>query len=45
MDAWVKVRSLHLPDEFTDHGKPEVMYADAGLDANAIIALVQKFMA
>jgi hypothetical protein len=29
------MRPLVLPDEFTDHGKPEKMYANAGLDRPA----------
>lgn len=44
MDNGLKVRSLHLPDEFTDHGKPDAMYANAGLDAATIVALAQKLV-
>jgi 1-deoxy-D-xylulose-5-phosphate synthase len=29
-----------LPDQFTDHAKPEKMYADAGLDAAGIVSTV-----
>ena len=29
-----------LPDEFIEHGKPEAMYADAGLDASGIVETV-----
>lgn len=36
LDAGLKVRPLVLPDIFTDHAKPEKMYADAGLDAAGI---------
>jgi 1-deoxy-D-xylulose-5-phosphate synthase len=43
LDHGLKVRSLVLPDEFTDHAKPEKMYADAGLDAAGIVKTV--FMA
>jgi 1-deoxy-D-xylulose-5-phosphate synthase len=40
LDAGLKVRPLVLPDEFTDHAKPEKMYADAGLDATGIVRTV-----
>src|SRR6185312_1586504 len=40
LDAGLKVRPLVLPDEFTDHAKPEKMYADAGLDAAGIVRSV-----
>ncbi len=40
LDAGLKIRTLTLPDEFTDHGKPEVMYEQAGLNASGIIASV-----
>ena len=40
LDAGLKVRPLVLPDEFTDHAKPEKMYADAGLDATGIVRAV-----
>ena len=43
LDNGLKVRPLVLPDEFTDHGKPEKMYARAGLDAAGIVRTV--FMA
>ncbi len=43
LDNGLKVRPLVLPDEFTDHAKPEKMYADAGLDAAGIVRTV--FMA
>lgn len=33
---------LHLPDIFQDQGKPEQMYADANLDAAAILKAVNK---
>ncbi len=36
VDAGLKVRTLALPDRFIDHGKPEAMYAAAGLDAAGI---------
>ena len=40
LDGGVKVRPLVLPDEFTDHGKPEKMYAEAGLDSAGIVRTV-----
>jgi len=36
LDAGLKVRTLTLPDIFQDHDKPELMYAQAGLDAEGI---------
>jgi 1-deoxy-D-xylulose-5-phosphate synthase len=38
LDGSLKVRSLVLPDVFLDHDKPDRMYAQAGLDAKAIVA-------
>ncbi len=38
LDGSLKVRSMVLPDLFMDHDKPERMYAQAGLDAKAIVA-------
>ena len=29
-----------LPDKFIDHDKPELMYKEAGLDAEAIVSKV-----
>ncbi|MGQ4274844.1 1-deoxy-D-xylulose-5-phosphate synthase [Terrihabitans sp. B22-R8] len=40
LDDGLKIRSLVLPDEYTDHNKPDRMYADAGLDARGIVAKV-----
>ena len=39
-DAGLKIRTLRMPDMFQDHDKPEKQYADAGLDAEAIVATV-----
>jgi 1-deoxy-D-xylulose-5-phosphate synthase len=36
LDRGLKVRTLTLPDIFQDQDKPEVMYAQAGLDAEGI---------
>ncbi|KQT31841.1 1-deoxy-D-xylulose-5-phosphate synthase [Sphingomonas sp. Leaf412] len=41
-DAGLKLRTLRLPDSFQDQDKPEVQYAQAGLDADAIVATVLK---
>ena len=38
LDRGLKVRTLTLPDIFQDQGKPEAMYAEAGLDAEGIVA-------
>ncbi len=37
LDHGVKVRPMVLPDHFLEHDKPDVMYAQAGLDAAAIV--------
>ena len=37
LDRGLKIRSLVLPDIFQDQDKPEVMYAEAGLDADGIV--------
>lgn len=42
LDGGLKVRSKTLPDVFIDHGKPEAMYAAAGLAADGIVATVFK---
>jgi 1-deoxy-D-xylulose-5-phosphate synthase len=36
LDRGLKVRTLVLPDLFQDQDKPEIMYAQAGLDAEGI---------
>ncbi len=36
LDRGLKVRTLTLPDRFQDQDKPEVLYAEAGLDADGI---------
>ena len=38
LDRGLKVRTLCLPDMFQDHDKPDAMYAQAGLDADGIVA-------
>jgi len=40
IDAGLKLRTLRLPDLFQDHDKPERQYAEAGLDADGILATV-----
>ncbi|WP_158915104.1 1-deoxy-D-xylulose-5-phosphate synthase [Caulobacter sp. S45] len=37
LDRGLKVRTMTLPDHFQDQDKPEVMYAEAQLDAEAIV--------
>ena len=37
LDRGLKVRTLMLPDVFQDQDKPEVMYAEAGLDAAGVV--------
>ena len=36
LDNDLKYRSMVLPDRFIDHDKPDLMYQNAGLDANSI---------
>ena len=38
----LKVRTMTLPDIFQDQDKPEAQYAQAGLDAQAIVNLVRS---
>jgi 1-deoxy-D-xylulose-5-phosphate synthase len=38
LDRGLKVRTLTLPDIFQDQDKPDIMYAQADLDADAIVA-------
>ena len=38
LDSGLKIRPMVLPDRFIDHHKPEVQYAEAGLDAKSIVA-------
>ncbi|MEP2735393.1 MAG: 1-deoxy-D-xylulose-5-phosphate synthase [Erythrobacter sp.] len=42
MDAGLKVRTLRLPDAFQDQNAPEKQYAEAGLDADGIVAAALK---
>ncbi|MGL4313593.1 MAG: 1-deoxy-D-xylulose-5-phosphate synthase [Sphingomonas sp.] len=42
IDAGLKLRTMRLPDIFQDQDKPENQYAEAGLDAPAIIDTVLK---
>ncbi len=37
LDRGLKIRSLALPDEFTEQAKPEAMYAHAGLDHRGLV--------
>ncbi len=38
LDHGLKVRPMTLPDRFVEHDTPQRQYADAGLDAKAIVA-------
>ena len=40
LDRGLRVRTKVLPDIFIDHGKPEAMYEDAGLNASGIVQTV-----
>ncbi|MFC3692365.1 1-deoxy-D-xylulose-5-phosphate synthase [Chenggangzhangella methanolivorans] len=40
LDHGLKVRTLTLPDRFIEHGTPDGMLAEAGLDAAGIVATV-----
>ena len=39
LDRGLKIRPMTLPDRFIDQDSPEKMYAAAGLDAKAIVAM------
>ncbi|MCF8483043.1 MAG: hypothetical protein K9H25_21675, partial [Rhodospirillum sp.] len=36
LDGGLKVRAVHVPDQFYEHDKPEVQCAKAGIDARGI---------
>lgn len=40
IDSGLKLRTMRLPDRFQDHDKPELQYAEAGLDADHIVDTV-----
>ncbi|WP_287977742.1 1-deoxy-D-xylulose-5-phosphate synthase [Sphingomonas sp.] len=42
IDAGLRLRTMRLPDVFQDQDKPEVQYAEAGLDADHIVETVLK---
>ena len=42
MDAGLKLRTLRLPDIFQEHDKPDRQYAEARLDADAMVETVLK---
>jgi 1-deoxy-D-xylulose-5-phosphate synthase len=42
LDAGLKVRTMHLPDVFQDHDKPEKMYDFARLNAPHIVETVMR---
>jgi 1-deoxy-D-xylulose-5-phosphate synthase len=42
IDGGLKLRTMRLPDRFQDQDKPEVQYAEAGLDAAHLVETVLK---
>jgi len=44
LDGNLKLRAMTLPDIFQEHGAPDAMYADAGLNAEHIIETSLKAM-
>jgi 1-deoxy-D-xylulose-5-phosphate synthase len=42
--APVRTLSLGLPDRFIEHGVHETMLSECGLDAEGIVASIQKFI-
>ena len=40
IDSGLRLRTLRLPDRFQDQDKPDVQYAEAGLDAEHVVATV-----
>ena len=44
LDRGLKVRAMVLPDTYIDHDKPDKMYAQAALDAKAIVAKVKDVL-
>ena len=42
LDRGLKVRGMYLPDRFIDQAGPDEMYADAGLNAQGIVATVRS---
>ena len=42
IDNGLVLRTLRLPDRFQEHDKPEKQYAEAGLDADAMVAAVRS---
>jgi len=44
LDRGLRIRSMVLPDIFIDHASPAAMYAQAGLDAKAIVAKVLEVL-
>ncbi|MEP2100862.1 MAG: 1-deoxy-D-xylulose-5-phosphate synthase [Parasphingorhabdus sp.] len=41
-DAGLKIRTMRLPDAFQEQNKPDLQYAEAGLDADGIVDTVLK---
>ena len=41
----VKVRRMGVPDRFIEHGTPEELYAEIGLDADGIERVIREIVA
>ncbi len=41
----VRVRRIGLPDAFVEHGAPEILRQQLGLDVESIVATVKEFLA
>ncbi|MFY8112752.1 MAG: 1-deoxy-D-xylulose-5-phosphate synthase [Rhabdaerophilum sp.] len=44
LDHGLKLRSMHLPDRFQDHDTQARLYAEAGLDCDAIVRLAMSIV-
>jgi 1-deoxy-D-xylulose-5-phosphate synthase len=42
IDAGLRLRTMRLPDVFQEHDSPDKQYAEAGLDAAAIVETALK---
>lgn len=44
LDGGLRVRTMTLPDRYIDQASPEDMYAEAGLDAQSIVAKIREVL-
>lgn len=44
LEKHIQIKSLFLPDEFIEHGKPEQMYKYAGLDKDGIVKTAMSLL-